>query len=59
MLAEQSFVERARGANDFFRRGRTGTWREDLTPRQMEIILAHHRPLMSQLGYLSDGRILV
>ncbi|MGZ8996479.1 MAG: hypothetical protein ACXW3P_08315 [Rhodospirillales bacterium] len=35
---ERGFVERARGADDFFRRGRTGTWREELTPRQVEII---------------------
>ena len=40
---ERGFVERARGADDFFRRGRTGTWREELTPRQVEITLAHHR----------------
>ena len=64
VLAEQErehgFVERARGADAFFRRGRAGSWREELTPAQVEAILARHRPLMIELGYLSaDGKILV
>jgi hypothetical protein len=64
VLAEQErqrgFVERARGADAFFRRGRAGTWRDELTPTQVEAILSHHRPLMGQLRYLSpEGRILV
>jgi hypothetical protein len=64
VLAEQErkdgFVERARGADAFFRRGRAGTWREELAPAQVEAILACHRPLMTELGYLSaDGKILV
>lgn len=64
VLAEQErqrgFVERARGADAFFRRGRAGAWREELTPAQVETILAHHRPLMIKLGYVSaDGKVLV
>ncbi|MCU0893041.1 MAG: sulfotransferase domain-containing protein [Rhodospirillales bacterium] len=64
VLAEQErkegFVERARGAAAFFRRGQAGGWREELTPAQVEAILACHRPLMTELGYLSaDGKILV
>lgn len=64
VLAEQErkdgFVERARGADAFFRRGRAGTWREELAPAQVEAILACHRPLMIEFGYLSaDGKILV
>jgi hypothetical protein len=64
VLAEQErehgFVERARGADTFCRRGRAGSWREELTPAQVEAILARHRPLMIELNYLSaDGKILV
>lgn len=57
---ERGFVERARGADAFFRRGRAGAWRDELTPAQVDAVLACHRPLMNELGYVSpDGRILV
>lgn len=57
---ERGFVERARGAEAFFRRGRAGSWREELTQAQAEAILARHRPLMTELGYVAaDGTILV
>lgn len=57
---ERGFVERARGADAFFRRGRAGSWREELTPAQVEAILGRHRPLMTELGYVSaDGTIVV
>jgi hypothetical protein len=51
---ERGFVERARGADVFFRKGGAGGWRDELSQAQVERILAHHRPLMSELGYLSD-----
>lgn len=50
---ERGFVERARGADAFFRTGAAGGWRSVLSPAQVETILAHHRPLMSEIGYLS------
>jgi hypothetical protein len=63
VLAEQErehgFIERARNADAFFRRGRAGGWREELTPAQVDAILARHGPLMIELGYLAaDGKIL-
>lgn len=57
---ERGFVERARGADAFFRRGRAGTWRQELTAAQVEVILDRHRPLMIELGYVSaEGKMLI
>ncbi len=50
---ERGFVERSRGSDAFFRRGGVGGWRKELSPAQVDVILAHHRPLMTELGYIS------
>jgi hypothetical protein len=46
------FKERLLGAPRFFRRGQAGSWREELTPAQVERIVADHGPVMARLGYL-------
>lgn len=50
------FVERSRNADRFFRKGRVGTWREELAPAQVDLIVECHKELMTEMGYLSaDG----
>lgn len=63
VLAEQErtagFVERSRSAERFFRSGRAGGWRQSLTPKDAEMIITAHRPLMQELGYLdAAGNVL-
>lgn len=60
-LSEQEkkhgFVEASKKAERFFRKGETGGWRRELTPAQVETIIADHRGYMSRFGYLTkDGR---
>ncbi len=52
------FVEAVPGeARRFFRRGRIGEWRERLSPAQVERLIADHREVMAEHGYLrKDGR---
>ncbi len=64
VLAEQErregFVERPSAADRFFRRGGVGGYRDELTPEQIEMVLAHHRETMIQLRYLDAAdRLLV
>ncbi len=46
------FIERLPDVERFFRRGRVGAWREDLTAAQAARVVAHHRETMARLGYL-------
>jgi hypothetical protein len=59
VLAEQErragFVERSKNADAFFRRGRSGGFREELTAAQIETLVGRHRPMMTELGYLDAG----
>ena len=51
------FIERPRNADRFFRKGAVGTWRQELAPEQVEMIVHCHKDMMSELGYLSaDGK---
>jgi hypothetical protein len=45
------FKERLMGAPRFFRRGQADSWRAELTPAQIERIVADHRLVMTRLGY--------
>jgi aryl sulfotransferase len=51
----RGFKERLPKAPSFFRRGRTGSWREVLTEEQVARVIGAHGPLMRRLGYLPDG----
>jgi hypothetical protein len=51
-LAE-GFVEQASLDRVFFRRGRTDSWREELSPELADRIEQDHGPLMKELGYLN------
>lgn len=57
---QRGFVERSRSAERFFRRGGVGGYRCELAAADVDAIVARHRPLMAELGYLdADGRLLV
>ena len=63
-VAVSSFAEAAReersggpaespeGANRFFRVGRAGQWRDQLSPAQIDRIVTHHGEQMARFGYL-------
>jgi hypothetical protein len=56
---EHGFREKPMSAQSFFRKGQTGGWREQLTPEQVEKILADHGEMMRRFDYLtSDGEIV-
>lgn len=55
----KGFVERSKGAERFFRRGRVGDWRTVLSQREIDLVVGHHREVMAELGYLSpQGKVL-
>ncbi len=49
---QQGFRERPPQAAAFFRQGRAGGWREQLSDAQVSRILADHSPVMRRFGYL-------
>jgi len=55
MERENGFRERLAGCKTFFRRGKAGTWREELSPEQVERIIADHGELMQRFGYLPSS----
>lgn len=48
------FREKSQRAKSFFRKGKTGSWREVLTDRQAQRIIHDHRIAMKRFGYLDD-----
>lgn len=48
---ERGFQERPRHAPSFFRAGKSGGWRELLTPAQVERIVTDHGAVMRRFGY--------
>jgi len=53
--ARHGFAERTAEADRFFRRGKAGGWREQLSAVQVERIIADHGAVMRRFGYL-DAR---
>ncbi|NOZ05054.1 MAG: sulfotransferase domain-containing protein [Chloroflexi bacterium] len=51
--AEEGFKERRPEAKSFFRKGKIGSWREDLTPDQVHRLIEDHRAVMRRFGYLT------
>lgn len=49
------FKEKFPKADSFFRKGKTGSWREVLTDRQVQRIIQDHRVVMKRFGYLNDN----
>ena len=54
--AEQKhgFVEAVREGQPFFREGRAGGWRRDLSQEQIRRVLAVHYDQMGRVGYLTS-----
>lgn len=50
--SEKGFHERPPHTERFFRQGRSGDWREKLTPLQIDRIVANHGAVMRRFGYL-------
>jgi len=48
---EHGFLEQPPSAGDFFRRGESGSWREELSTELADRILGDHREVMSRFGY--------
>ncbi|MBK8173929.1 MAG: sulfotransferase domain-containing protein [Rhodospirillales bacterium] len=64
VLAEQErrsgFVERSSHAQAFFRRGKVGGYRNELSAEQIDTVIKCHRDQMIKLGYLEpDNRLRV
>jgi hypothetical protein len=52
--AESGFKEKPEKAERFFRKGKSGQWREELTRRQIRQIVRAHHVQMQRFGYLTD-----
>jgi hypothetical protein len=48
------FKDKLQNCEAFFRNGKSGTWKESLSDQQVNRIVANHRDLMVEFGYL-DG----
>ena len=53
--AKHGFNERTDRQEKFFRAGKTGGWRDELTDAQARKIVEAHRPQMTRFGYVPDG----
>lgn len=53
--AEEGFHERSDAGGRFFRSGRAGGWREELTSEQARRVVERHREQMQRFGYLPEG----
>ncbi|MGH7503208.1 MAG: sulfotransferase domain-containing protein [Longimicrobiales bacterium] len=54
---EGGFIERPAGAERFFRVGRVGSWRDDLTPAQVDRLVESHFEVMRRFDYVDgEGR---
>ncbi|MBF0498128.1 MAG: sulfotransferase domain-containing protein [Deltaproteobacteria bacterium] len=54
----RKFKETPPGVSTFFRRGKTGAWREELNPKQVRRIVSEHGDVMQRFGYLPEGEIV-
>ena len=56
---EKGFGEKMPKSESFFRKGKVGSWRDQLTSEMVDKLVADHGHLMQRLGYLSaDGELL-
>jgi hypothetical protein len=55
----EGFRERKSPSSLFFRKGRTGSWREELDEKQAQRVVDDHREVMRRFGYLDEtGKIV-
>lgn len=50
----KGFREKPKTASEFFREGRSGQWRQVLSPEQIDAIVAANREQMARFGYLEE-----
>jgi hypothetical protein len=50
---EEGYREKPDSAPRFFRSGKSGEWRETLTPEQVRTIIVGHNEQMRRFGYLT------
>lgn len=55
---KSGFRERLHADRQFFRKGQVGSWREALSPDQVERMVQAHRNTMVRLGYLDSSGVL-
>jgi hypothetical protein len=56
---QHGFRENPGKSGNFFRQGKSGSWRETLRPDQIAQVIADHAPMMRRFGYLDhEGRPL-
>lgn len=51
---EKGFRERPYHTEQFFRQGKSGDWREKLSPEQVARLIADHSEVMRRFGYLDE-----
>jgi len=52
--SEHGFREKVIASDAFFRKGRADAWREELTPKQIDLVIQRHQQVMHNLGYSTD-----
>lgn len=52
---EKGFKEKMAHGNSFFRKGKVGGWREELTKEQAIYMVKSHQEVMERLGYLEEA----
>ena len=57
--AAHGFAEKQPTAPSFFRQGRIGSWREQLTAPQVQQIITDHRTVMQRFDYLTTGSEII
>lgn len=53
--AEDGFLDRTSHQDTFFRSGKTGGWRVELTPDEAQSVVDAHREQMMRFGYVPEG----
>ena len=56
---QEGFQEKSQSSDSFFRKGKIGSWREELTDEQAATIINDHRQTMRRFGYLDDNDVPV
>jgi hypothetical protein len=51
---QDGFQEKSQSSDSFFRKGKIGSWREELTDKQAITIINNHRQTMQHFGYIND-----
>lgn len=53
---EKGFREKSPESESFFRKGKIGSWKEELSAELVEIIIKNHFEMMGRFGYLPESK---